>query len=386
VQRSAVRLVRWRYVLLAGWALLWLIVSHDTRPHGLGDWLLFEYGARTLSHTARYTAGLGLYAHYPAIQIGPPALALLALFQWAPPHVVELAFAVAMALAGVWCLRCAERTARSAQASGDGPMLATGVTVAGVVALPPWAWAVGRQEHLDDVLAIVAAMTAMAVIAGSRRWWWLAGGLVGLAVASKPWAIVIAPCFLGLPRADRSKATISALVVAALCWGPFVLGDTHTVSALGGFQFTVKLDSALHTLGLGLGLAPRWVRPVQFLGGFGFAALVVRRGRWLAVPLAGFAFRIISDPQTWLYYGMGPVMGAVLWDLAGHRRWPVWTAVTATVEFAVPLWLPAWAGTARIVWFAVIAVALLRPPHPAGSRHVGGNEAAPRREFVSAST
>lgn len=218
------------------------------------------------------------------------------------------------------------------------------------------------MEHLDDVIAITAPMTAMAVISGSRRWW-LAAILVGLAVAAKPWALVAAPCLLGLPREDRAKASLLTMLTAFGCWAPWVLGDTHTVSALGNFQYTVDAGSTVHFLGMSLGNAPRWVRPVQFIGGFLLAVGAVRQRRWVAVPLIAFAFRVVIDPQMWLYYGMAPLVAAALWDCATQRKWPVWTAATAVVEFGVPTVAPSWCGAVRLVWFLVIAVMVLRPNH-----------------------
>jgi hypothetical protein len=166
---------------------------------------------------------------------------------------------------------------------------------------------------------------------------------------------------LGLPREERSKASLVAIIVAAACWGPFVLSHPQTVSALGSFKFTADAASTPHFLGMGLGDAPRWVRPAQFVGGFLVAVAAVRQRRWLAVPLIGFAFRVVIDPQVWMYYGIGPVAAAALWDCAGRRKLPVWTALTAIVEYGVPAVAPSWSGAIRLAWFLAVAIAVLRP-------------------------
>jgi hypothetical protein len=39
---------------------------------------------------------------------------------------------------------------------------------------------------------------------------------------------------------------------------------------------------------------------------------------------------MLTDPQTWLYYTSGLVLGAYVWDLlAGRSRWPRLTMLTA---------------------------------------------------------
>jgi hypothetical protein len=359
------QLLRWRYPVLAAWTLGWLAIVRVAQPKLFGgDWPWFEAGARTLIHlNSHYSTGaLSLYVHFPEIQVGPPPLMIVAALQWLPPAVVRLGMAVVVALAGVWCLRCVELIVGRAVAPERAVRLQTLVFRAGLLALPIWGWESGRWEHLDDVMAIAAAMTAMAIIASGRRWW-LAAFLVGIAIASKPWALVVAPCLLGLPREQRARASLVTILTAAACWGPFVLGDSQTVSALGSFQFPVDHTSTMHLLGVPLGNAPKWVRPAQFVGGFLIALAAVRQRRWLAVPLIAFAFRVVVDPQTWIYYGIGPLIGAVLWDAAVDRKWPAWTIATAVAEFGVPTIAPSWAGPVRLVWFLLIAVAVLRPNH-----------------------
>jgi len=373
--------------VLAAWTLGWLTAVRIAQPKLFGgDWPWFESGARTLIHlNSHYSTGaLGLYAHFPEIQIGPPPLVVVAALQWLPPSVVRLGMAVVVALAGVWCLRCVELIIRRAVTPDRGRRLQTLVFRAGLIVMPIWGWESGRWEHLDDVMAIAATMTAMAVIASGRRWW-LAALLIGIAVASKPWALVVAPSLLGLPREDRARASLLAIIAAAACWGPFVLGDSQTISALGSFRFPVDPTSTLHFLGVPPGNAPKWVRPAQFGGGFLLALAAVRQRRWLAVPLLGFAFRVAIDPQSWIYYGIGPLIGAVLWDAAGDRKWPVWTVTTAVVQFAVPELVPGWAGPVRLLWFLLVAIAVLRPnraPEPAPAAEVGDGTAAPVAALV----
>jgi hypothetical protein len=347
--------IRGGYPLLAVWAGLWFLLATAMHAPGLNDWLYFEFGARTLIHyNSHYGGGaLRLYANHPVVQIGPPSLVLVAAVQWLPHNAVGTGFAALMALAGVWAIRCIESTARALLPADCHGRIAMMTACAGAFAVPVWAYEAAQWRHLDDVMAICFILAAASLIARQRSWW-LAGALVGVGVAAKPWALILAPVLLGLTRSERSKAAIVALASATACWAPFVLGGPGTLKALGDFRLSVSADSTLQLLGVHSTLAPGWVRPVQLVGGFLLMVVLARRGSWVAIPFAGLAFRVISDPQTWLYYGMGPLIAAVLWDCLHERRWPLWTLATLGVEYAVPWVLPGSAALLRLLWAVAV--------------------------------
>jgi hypothetical protein len=364
--RAARAVLRYRYLLLLGWAIPWFLDANRQRSHGLfSDWLTFEFGARTLIHyNSHYGSGaLHLYANYPFIQIGPPALAVVAAVQWLPHNASSAWLAGLMALAGVWAVRSAESTARALLPVERHKSIAVTTLCAGALAIPFWAYQAGQWRHLDDVMAICFLMAATSLVA-RQRLWWLAGALVGVGVAAKPWALILAPVLYGLSRSERAKAAIVAIGAAAACWAPFVLGGPGTLQALGGFRLRVNTTSTLHLLGVHATVSPGWVRPVQMVGGFVLMAVLARRSHWVAIPFAGLAFRVVSDPQTWVYYGMGPVVAAVLWDCLQERRWPAWTVATLVVEFAVPFEWPAAAGLLRLLWMLAVLVSCLRYRRP----------------------
>jgi hypothetical protein len=352
--------VRHRYLVLTLWAAAWFVVATLHRLGGLNDWLTFEFGARTLIHyNSHYGSGaLHLYANYPFVQIGPPALAVVAVVQWLPHNAVGVGVAAAMALAGVWAMRCIESTVRVLLPVNLREGIAVRVLSAGGIAMPVWAYEAGQWRHLDDVMAICFVLAATSLIA-RQRLWWLAGALVGVGVAAKPWALILAPVLLGLSRSERAKAAIVAMASATACWAPFVLGGPGTLKALGGFRLDVSPTSTLHLLGVHSLMAPTWVRPVQMVGGFLVMVILARRSQWIAIPFAGLALRVVTDPQTWLYYGMGPIMAAVLWDLPHDRKWPAWTIATATVEFAAPFIVPGSLALVRLLWALAIFASCL---------------------------
>jgi hypothetical protein len=359
--------IRFRYPLLVIWSVPWFVLGNNRRPVGLNDWLNFEFAARTLIHyNSHYDSGtLHLYANYPFVQIGPPPLLLVGAVQWLPHNAVGVGFGLVMALAGVWAVRSAETTVRALLPDRPARQIETMALVAGVLATSVWAYQMGFWRHLDDAMAICFLLAATSLVA-RQRWWLLAGVFVGLGVSAKPWALIMAPVLLGVARSERSKAAIAALATAAACWAPFVLGGPGTLHALGGYRLIVNNASTLHLLGVDSVVAPSWVRPLQLAGGFVLMVVLARRSHWAAIPFAGLAFRVITDPQTWLYYGLGPLMSAVLWDCLRGRRWPTWTVATFVVEFAVPWAFPGSASAVRLVWaLAVVAsCARYRRPQP----------------------
>jgi hypothetical protein len=372
-RRGAHGILRHRFLVLALWAIPWFVAGTLYRDNHLTDWLTFEFGARALIHyNVHYGGGgLHLYANYSFIQIGPPALLVVAATQWLPHNASSVGLAAIMALAGLWGLRCAESTARALLPAERQQNIAAKTFGAGLLAIPIWSYESAQWRHLDDVMAICFILAATSLIA-RQRYWWLAGIGVGLGVAAKPWALILAPVLLGLSRSERPKAAIAALATATACWAPFVIGGPGTVSSLGSLRLHVSAMSSLHTLGVSFGAAPSWVRPVQMVGGFILMAIIARRSHWVAIPFAGLAFRVVSDPQTWLYYGMGPVMAAVLWDVLQQRRWPVWTIATVGVEYGVYWVSPGSTGAARLLWALAILVSCLlyrriaKPESPEG--------------------
>ena len=99
----------------------------------------------------------------------------------------------------------------------------------------------------------------------------------------------------------------------------------------------------------------------------GVAALLAYRCRPESIIAAAIAVRLATDPATWSYYTPGLVIGVVIWDLLGQRRFP-WATVIAVVGLA-PTWLlpsdRARAVTRLAITIAVVVWSLRRPPLPA---------------------
>jgi len=162
----------------------------------------------------------------------------------------------------------------------------------------------------------------------------LTGLALGLAIASKPWALGFLPLVLALPR-ERLRAAATAMVTAAVAWLPFVLGDTGTMTALHPPVGLVP-GSGLHTLGARGQVVPTWGRTVQLLLTPAAALAVALSRRWAGVLLVALAVRLALDPQDNAYYIGSTAMAALVFDLLGTRWLIPWT----TVLTVVLLWQP----------------------------------------------
>jgi hypothetical protein len=354
VRRIGRALFHARYLLLAAWTAPFWLASTDHRAHGLSDWEGFEYGARTLIHfNSHYDTGaLSLYAHFPFLQLGPPPLLAIASLQWLPPLDVPNIITAAMCLMALGCVFAIERAAVACY--GDSLAARATLLIGAVIVLPAWAWESAQWRHLEDAIAVTSIIWATSLVVRGRHWW-LAGALVGLGVASKPWVLPAAVVLAAFPRRERSLAAMAAIGTCAVFWAPFLLAAPGTLHALGSVQLGVSPASDLRFLGVPIGPpAPIWVRPAQLVGGFLICLLLIRARRVAAVPLVAFGIRVILDPQAWPYYGIGPLLAATWYDSTRPGRVPTWTLLTLCVEFGLPELGALPAAIGRLAWIAAL--------------------------------
>ena len=374
------RVARFRWPIVLGWlavvAALSAIWASD------GDWNWFRTGSRALlgDPVPGMEGGVHLYASSPRTQIGPPGLVAATAFTWLPQPWDLWVARLAMSLALVAMLWLVDRLA---EAHGvDERARRRGTLLGGLVLVPSWVDVAVEFAHLDDVLVLLLVVAAMALLVRGRPTW--AAVAIGLALATKPWAVVAAPVLLrgGWRGALRPGALAAA--VAAACWLPF-LADPDTLGQLWQFRLQVQPQSALAVLGVEAGgPVPGWVRPVQMVGGLALGALAARRGHWTGVLLVGLAVRVALDPNPLLYYTVGPVVGALVWDMTRTRTGIPWTAGTAMAAISLAPFADddRVLGVLRLLICAGLVLAVLvrrrASRAPAGGSH-GAGEAAPQQ-------
>jgi len=323
-------LLRWRHVIV--WVVAFVFAAHYLRGNQ-PEWEFFYDGSRLLTNSHPFTivkpGGLHLYANYPYYQIGPLGLLAALPFRMMGYDAGRLLATLAMTAVAPLLIFVLERTASRVwptQTEAEEARRRFTVLLGGVLVVQSWTSLAVVYPHLDDVLVLSAAVFALWAIPQQR--WLLTGLMLGVAVAAKPWGIILLPLVLVLPKRKGLRALLVAGAVTAAAWGSFVLADTGTLRA-GRVWNPVSAGSVIHLFGAALGTNPAWVRPAQF----GLALLagcwLVSKGRWGAVILVGIALRIALDTQIVLYYDTGLVLAAFAWDLLRTRRpIPMFTAIT----------------------------------------------------------
>jgi hypothetical protein len=324
VLRLLTPLLKARYIFLAVAAALFAL-QHIS---GTGkDWqYLVEGGELLFGQHHRYTplaGGLHLYANYPTIQIGPLSLLLAAPIRLIGSDEGRVAGAVLMTAVAPALVYALERTARILRPAVDERLLQLTVLLGGLMVVQSWATLAAIYAHLDDVLVLAAGIGALWAVATGRSV--LLGVCIGVAIAAKPWGVVVLPLALALRGRSRWIALSWGSGIAALAWAPFVLGDTRTLDAIKP-PIVVSPDSVLHLFGVAATDAPSWIRPVQLGCVLLVGVFAVTRGRWAAALLVGITARLALDPQVFLYYTAGLVLAAFAWDMLRSRRpLPLWT-------------------------------------------------------------
>ena len=301
--------------------------------------------------------GLDVFATHPQFQFGPLAVLASTPFAYMPTSVAIIAVMIVGSALGVVAVAAiADATRRDVP--DERQAFVRRLMVGALPLILVWSDISARTAHLDDAIALTA--TAAAASATSRRRPWLATTALAIAAAAKPWAIVFAPIALVVPgpRKNLRLPTIAAFV--ALTWLPFVTDAPSTLHAVGTFKIANAASSALRVLGATDAFTPGWIRPTQIIGGVVIALLLVRRGKWHSVPMAGLAFRVMLDPAVHHYYAAGLTLGVLLWEIiARPDRLPVATALTALLLEATPSLIqpPPLAGTIRLLLTASLILA-----------------------------
>lgn len=322
------RLLRYRYALLTAWGAAWAVPIWQRYAHQVSDYDYLAAGGRALlGNMPNYHASaLHTYTQMPWLQVGPPTLFLSGLcsqLRWVGQGI----WGALILTCGLLAIYGLDRTLTNLGRPRPGAVLA-----AGAVLLPCWA-TYQMTFHLEDAWTVAAISLSVAAISRHRPWW-IPALLIGSAIACKPWAVIGLPLLLTYPKRDALRGATLTAAIAVVPWLPFVIADPNTLHAVAAFKSPVSPTSALYALGVH-GYTSNIMRSLSMVVGLLLGSLMVLRGRWLAAPLAAFGGRLLFEPRYYLYYGVGPVLAALLWDLTRERRFPVWTVAVLSVHFGL---------------------------------------------------
>ena len=233
------------------------------------------------------------------------------------------------------------------------------VLVAAVIVFTPAAHQTIVWGHPEEMLATALVVGAALAVAGDRRR--LAFVLAGLAIATKPWALIALPALAlmasgGVAGRSAARFAVAGVAVAALAIGPVAVANTdafHKASDAGnwvGPVFPMSVwwfTSDRHvTTDLGGGETRRVRRPAipQFVEdtirpaiiaiGFGLSLVLLGRRRPSLADAFGvlallFLLRCLLEPHDHVYYHV-PFIAAVALAEGFARRPPV-IALVASV-------------------------------------------------------
>ncbi len=357
-ERNRARLVEALTLALAGFLAL--------RAPGLGD---YPFDAGPALTAIAHGSFAGFFSHQSVMgafcmYLRAPFVALgaalgdgpMGLYRWG-----AFPCLLSVAIVAIWLGRVASR--RAAQPGRRDSVLLTQVLIAAVCLLNPLVNDALYNGHPEELLT--ASLAVGALLAASERRALLAAALIGLAVASKQWAVVIALPLILVLEGNRIRALLISGGVVVLATLPMVIGNLasfrnalHYVAAAPStvtdmtwlYPFSpagmVRLTSiygdsriiAAHRL-VGIeGMA----RPMITLLGVAIPLFVWwRSGKRLSVqqmllcvPLA-LVIRCALDPGSEPYYHYPVVMSLLVLDVSAGRRIPVVGLAGAVSAFVV---------------------------------------------------
>lgn len=356
-------------------AILMAAASAPHVGHAPVSWRFF----RTAGRLVRDGQLAGVYAAHPELQFGPVSFLASAVFSFLPPEVGRVAAMVCMAGLGVVTLALLHRLVPA-----DRPDVQVMWWSGAAVVCAAWAELAVRYGHLDDALALTAAVAGL--VALHRGHPYATAVLLALSVDAKPWAAPLGIMLLAAGRRRWAASAVFAVIVAA-AWAPFALDGLHSLNA-AGFVIPVAPGSSLTLLHAGYTHTPWWCRPAQLAVGAGLAAVAIRARSLPAAFLAVFAVRLLLDPAVHAYYDVEVLLGALACDITLTRRRVPWLTVVAAATVYAPTYLltpfpPAHAVVRTAGLVAVAAVALTRALQTRTCRAVTGRTASSPVFFAS---
>jgi hypothetical protein len=207
-----------------------------------------------------------------------------------------------------------------------------------------------RLGHPEEILTAALAVGAVAV--ASQGHGFRAGILLGLAIASKQWAVMaLFPTLMALPSRQLRTAILAILIPAALMLpgmiaapDSFFLAQTSAASggrigSIWSAWYAATPEVALHLNGTGLTAhvhrLPAWLAPLTHplvaLLTFGIPlAIWLRSGRFRLSGAEAMALlallallRCVLDPHDNLYYHVPLLLALLGWDAFAAERLPL---------------------------------------------------------------
>lgn len=213
----------------------------------------------------------------------------------------------------------------------------------------PFAVMAAQQAHPEELLGAVLCVAA--VLCAQRDHAVSSGALVGLAIANKPWGVlVVGPVLLALQR-DRAQAIAAMTITTGVVLAPFTfvpaggfVGQTEAVGLHSGTFFNPWqlwwFIGSRNALGAQVG--PAWLAsighllPVAIMGPLSIVYAIrrwrssSRRGDAMLLLALLFFLRCALDPWDTVYYPLPFLTALLAWETTTYGR-PPFVAIVATL-------------------------------------------------------
>lgn len=334
-------------ILLGAW---WSVVNHSSGPT--------DYHFFGVSGAAALTGDLANVFSDRLVQAG-----ILAIIPYGIAYLVDITtntgwfvfYAVmgwVLSAAGATALLCSIPRWRSRRSQ---LMVAIAIALGLVSTAIPYAIASGHIAHVT-----IPVLWVLAGVAARRKSPLLAGALIAAATGFETWGALGAAMLLLLPIARMWRAALSAAIVVALLYGPFL-----AVSGLDMFSMTWAISPgtvpgilfpALENMTWSLRVAQGAAAIAA-----GAAVAILARRTWEVIwlgPLAVIGARLVLDPMLLSYYYVSAgfvVIGlAAIFMARGARL----LAGIGTV-FAFVIWVPMPTHYPLLGAFLILALAVI---------------------------
>ncbi len=272
-------------------------------------------------------AGLGHQYPLSSASLGPNCShAYLSIFHWSVSSGVAIRTLQIGYFAGVVLLIGADLLLR---ASGRGRRLVEPVTLVVIATLAPVLAALVQYFHPQDLMAMGLALSGVAAVLRER--WLLAGVLIGLAVVTQQYTLLIlAALFFVVPLRGRWRFSVAVILAVVLIDVPFVFASSgraiHAIVNGSAPSFGGTVLWELHVPAFPLFLLARML-PIAIAAILGW--YVHRRSGdemldpIMMVSLIGTAVgvRLVFEVNLWGYYFMALAVTLVLLEaIRGHVR------------------------------------------------------------------
>lgn len=235
------------------------------------------------------------------------------------------------------------------------------LTTLAVVVPTTWA-AWGEYYHPQDVAA--TGLVLFAIGLAVKHKWYQAGILLGFAILTRHWAILLLPLLLAVSRKDFWKPAITAAVTLAVGIVPLLLtGNEGLLGSLTAANSIITPRTFPGWLVLNTEVSTTAMRSISVLAGLLVAAYAFIKHKTVSflVPAAALLMfvRVAFETGPYAYYWI-PGIACLTLTAIGKKQWLVPAALSTAVVLVLVTWGAVLSPTQTAVFVPVMCASSVR--------------------------